>query len=251
MTVRTKLSADARMPVIRARRFDRDRDTPSKIENQLSRKQQAAFRRIATVLEYSRGGTTIFSEGEDAHFVYAVADGIVRVSRHTNQGRRQVLALMLPGDVFGLPDTGIYLNTAEVACPATLYRLPWVDLRDLMLREPSLQLSLLVKVAYDFREAQRRIMILGQHNTYQRLASLMLDFMEHPAFYQKKASYLTVPLTRFDIADYLGMAPETVARGFARLEREGLIKRLSSRQIQILNVDGLRDLQNRGWRSPA
>jgi CRP-like cAMP-binding protein len=251
MTVRTKTSGDTRMPVIRARRFDRDRDTPSRIENQLSRKQQAAFRRIATVLEYNRGGATIFSEGEDAHFVYAVADGIVRVSRHTTQGRRQVLALMLPGDVFGLPDTGIYLNTAEVACPATLYRLPWIDLRDLMLREPGLQLSLLVKVAYDFREAQRRILILGQHNTYQRLASLMLDLIQHPAFYEEETGCLTIPLTRFDIADYLGMAPETVARGFARLERESLIKRVSSRQIRILNADGLHQMQNRGRRTPA
>jgi CRP-like cAMP-binding protein len=251
MTVRIKTSGDIRMPVIRARRFDRDRDTPSKIENLLSRKQQTAFRRIATVLEYSRGGATIFSEGEDAHFVYAVAEGIVRVSRHTDQGRRQVLALMLPGDVFGLPDTGIYLNSAEVACPATLYRLPWVDLRELMLREPGLQLSLLVKVAYDFREAQRRILILGQQNTYQRLASLLVDFIQHPAFFEKKTGCLTIPLTRFDIADYLGMAPETVARAFARLEREGLIKRISSRLIRILSVDGLHHMQNRGRRSPT
>jgi CRP-like cAMP-binding protein len=238
----------ARLPEIRARLFDRARDTPSQIENLLSRKQQAAFRRIATVLEYRRGGITIFSEGEDAHFVYTVSDGIVRVSRHTDQGRRQVLALMLPGDVFGLPDDGIYLNTAEVACPATLYRIPWDELRDLMLREPALQLSLLVKVAYDFREAQRRIMVLGQQNTYQRLASLLLDFIQHPAFYDATAGTLTLPLNRFDMADYLGTAPETVARGFARLEREGLIQRISPRQTRIHSADGLRLLQGRGRR---
>jgi CRP/FNR family transcriptional regulator, anaerobic regulatory protein len=248
MTTAAKPSSRSRLPEIRARLFDRSRDAPSKIENLLTRKQQIAFRRIATVFEYRRGGITIFSEGEDAHFVYTVVEGIVRVSRHTDKGRRQVLALRLPGDVFGLPEAGIYLNTAEVACPATLYRIPWDELRGLMLREPALQLSFLTRVAYDFREAQRRIMILGQQNTYQRLASLLLDFAEHPAFFDSRNATLSLPLTRFDIADYLGTAPETVARGFARLEREGLVRRLSPRQTRIYSIDGLRRLQTRARR---
>ncbi|MDE2135308.1 MAG: helix-turn-helix domain-containing protein [Alphaproteobacteria bacterium] len=215
----------------------------------MSRKQQVAFRNIATVLECRRGGITVFSEGEDAHFVYSVAAGIVRVSRHSNDGRRQVLAFMLPGDLFGLPDSSVYVNSAEVACPSTVYRVPWIQLRDLMMREPTLQLTLLVKVAYDFREAQRRIMILGQQNTYQRLASFLIDFIQHPAFFDPKSTRLTLPLTRFDIADYLGTAPETVARGFARLEREGLLHRVNPRVTEIYNIEGLREVQRRNRRS--
>lgn len=242
-------SAGGRLPEIRARLFDRNRDTSARIENLLSRRQQAAFLRIATVLDFNRGGITVFSEGEDAHFVYTVADGIVRVSRHTDQGRRQVLALMLPGDMFGLPDTGMYLNTAEVACRSTLYRIPWQELRNLLQREPALQLNLLAKVTYDFREAQRRIMVLGQYNSYQRLASLLLDFLDHPAFYDGDTRILTLPLTRFDIADYIGAAAETVTRGFARLERKGAIRRLSSRHTKLLNPDGLRQILSRGRRA--
>lgn len=245
----TTTSSKPRLPEMRARLFDRTRDRPSQIENLLNRKQQAAFRKIATVLEYSRGGTTIFTEGEDAHFIYTVADGIVRVSRHTDAGRRQVLALRLPGDIFGLPESGTYLNTAEVACPSTLYRIPWYDLRELLMREPTFQLNLLTKVTFDFREAQRRIMVLGQHNTYQRLAGLLLDFAQHPAFFDADDETLTLPLTRFDIADYLGTAPETVARGFARLEKEGLIQRLNNRQTWIRDQEGLKRLQSRGRRS--
>jgi len=238
-------TTNPRLPEIRARLFDRERDPLSKIENLLSRKEQDAFRDIATVLEYRRGGSTIFAEGEDAHFVYSVAAGVVRVSRHSNSGRRQVLALMLPGDLFGLPDAGIYVNSAEVACASTLYRVPWEKLRNLMTREPSIQLNLLNRVAFDLREAQRRIMILGQQNTSQRLASLLLDFANHPAFFDDGRSEVTLPLTRFDIADYIGTAPETVARGFLRLEREGLIRRLTARLIQIRDLHGLHNLQMR------
>jgi len=234
-----------RLPEIRARRFDRELDPKTKIENLLSRKEQDAFRSIATVLEYSRAGSTIFAEGEDAHFVYSVAAGVVRISRHSDGGRRQVLALMLPGDLFGLPDAGIYVNTAEVTCPSTLYRIPWAQLRALMAREPAMQHSLFNRVSYDLREAQRRIMVIGQQNTSQRLASLLLDFANHPAFFDDARSIITLPLTRFDIADYLGTSPETVARGLLKLEHDGFIRRVAPRLIQLRDAKGLQDLQRR------
>jgi CRP-like cAMP-binding protein len=243
--------AKSRLPEIRARRFDRERDPKSKIENLLTRKEQDAFCNIATVLEYRRGGNTVFAEGEDAHFVYAVASGVVRVSRHSDGGRRQVLALMLPGDLFGLPDAGIYVNSAEVTCPSTLYRFPWAQLRALLTREPEMQLNLLNRVAYDLREAQRRIMVLGQQNTYQRLVSLLLDFANHPAFYDESRAEVTLPLTRFDIADYLGTSPETVARGLLRLERSGLVRRITSRSIKILDLNGLLEMQRQKKRLDA
>ena len=236
-------SSRSRLPEIRARPFDREHDPKSKIENLLSRKEQDAFRKIATVLEYRRAGSTVFAEGEDAHFVYSVAAGVVRVGRHSVGGRRQILALMLPGDLFGLPDAGIYVNSAEVTCPSTLYRIPWLQLRNLMALEPSMQHSLLNRVAYDLREAQRRIMVLGQQNTRQRLVSLLLEFANHPAFFDERRSEISLPLNRFDIADYLGTSPETVARGLLRLERSGLVRRLSSRLIKVRDLQALLELQ--------
>ena len=230
-------------PEIRARPFDRISDRPSGIENLLSPKEQQELRSIATVLDYRRGGITIFSEGEDAHFVYAIDEGVVRISRHAENGQRQILAFMVPGDLFGLPQDGIYVNTVEVVCPARIYRFPWQRLREIMVREPQLQLNLLVRVAYDLRQAQRQIMILGQQSTYQRLAIFLLEFLRYPEFYDAKRSRLSLPINRFDLADYLGIARETVARGFARLEREGLARRLKSGSIEILDVNGLRQLQ--------
>jgi len=232
------------LPEIRARSFDQSRDSHSLIENLLTEKQQQDFRKIATVLEYRRGGSTIFAEGEDAHFVYSIAAGVVRVSRMSQNGRRQVLALMLPGDLFGLPDGGIYVNSAETACPATLYRVPWQKLQSLMLREPALQLNLLNRVAYDLREAQRRIMVLGQQNTRQRLATLLLDFIVHPAFFDEEQSLLALPLSRFDVADYLGTSAETITRGLGHLEAQGVIRRVDARTLEIRNLEGLRMLQN-------
>jgi CRP-like cAMP-binding protein len=235
-------------PEIRARPFDKISDRPSGIENLLSPREQEELRAIATVLDYRRGGITIFSEGEDAHFVFAIDEGVVRVSRHAENGQRQILAFMVPGDLFGLPDDGIYVNTVEAVCPARIYRFPWQRLREIMVREPQLQLNMLIRVAYDLRQAQRQIMILGQKNTYQRLAVFLLEFLRYPEFYDAKKSRLNLPINRFDLADYLGIARETAARAFARLEREGLARRLKSGSIEILNVNGLRQLQRAGKR---
>ncbi len=230
-------------PEIRARTFDRVTDRPSQIENLLSPKEQDRLREIATVLEYRRGGLTIFSEGEDAHFVYAIDEGVVRISRHAENGQRQILAFMVSGDLFGIPDGGSYVNTAETVSAVRLYRFPWHQLCRIRLDEPQLQLNMLIRVAYDLRQAQRQIMILGQQSTNQRLAFLLLDFLRLPEFYDERDGRLRLPINRFDLADYLGIARETAVRAIAKLERDGLVKRIDAETIQILDIGGLRALQ--------
>jgi CRP-like cAMP-binding protein len=234
--------AKARLPEIRARAFDREQYPRTQIENLLSRKQQTKLRGTGIVLEYQRANSTIFSEGEDAHFVYSVMRGVVRVSRHSNSGRRQVLAFMLPGDLFGLPDAGLYVNTAETVSPASVFRVPWQQLRGMMLQEPDLQITFFTRVAFDLRQAQRRIMILGQQNVSQRLASFLLDFMQHVDFYDERRRQLTLPLNRFDLGDYLGTAPETVVRAFAKLEGAGIVRLISPRVIEIPNISALQKM---------
>src|SRR6202012_1233397 len=144
---------------------------------------------------------------------------VVRVSRYTESGRRQILALMLPGDVFGIPEAGIYVNSAETVCPASLYRMPWQRLHEMMLEEPEMQVSLLMRVAFDLRQAQRRIVMLGQHNITQRLASFPVGVSQHPDFFHRRPPRVDGPARRPDLGDYLGAAAETVARALSSLER--------------------------------
>jgi CRP-like cAMP-binding protein len=208
------------------------------------------LRAIATVLEFQRGNATIFSEGEDAHFVYSVASGVVRLSRHTESGRRQIIALMLPGDLFGMPEEGIYVNTSETVCPATLYRLPWLKLQNILNEEQEMQNSLLVRLAYDLRQAQKRILMLGQQNITQRLAAFLLELCQHSDFFDKHTRVLYLPITRYDLADYLGTSPETVVRVLAKLESAKIIRRLSPKQVELLDQTALQKMLSVKRRSP-
>ncbi len=241
MTASAATRTKIRLPEMRARPFNRRTDNPSEIENLLPRRQQAHLRAVATVLDYRRANNTVFSEGEDAHFIYSVASGVVRISRHTESGRRQILALMLPGDLFGIPEAGLYANSAETVCPAMLYRVPWQLLREIMLKEPEMHASLLARIAFDLRQAQRRLVMLGQHNITQRLASFLLELSQHRDFYNRRTRRLEMPLTRHDLGDYLGAAAETAARALAGLERAHVIRRVSPRVLEITDIERLRD----------
>jgi len=232
--------AKARLPKVIAREFCATGDQRrSPLGNILSPGEQTELARIATILEYQAGGVAIFSEGEDTHFLYLLDEGVVRISCHLPDGSRQVLGFMWPGDLFGLAEEGRYVNTAESLTPATIFRFPLERLRGLLHREPILQLHLLTKAAHELRRAERQIIILGQLYNVKRLASFVLDCRQHIGFFDSQARVLHLPMSRFDIADYLGTSPESIARAFAILEHKGFLRRISPRSVKLLDADHL------------
>ncbi len=228
---------------IRARPIAGTNVQPQAVRNLLSREEQERLLHNATTLVYRRGGCTVFSEGETAGFFYFIDEGVCRISRCAENGRRQILAFRVPGDVLGRPDNGRYVNSAETVGPARLYRIAWLRMQQLMQADPQLQVHFLTKVADDFRQAEHRIMTLGQQNTCQRLASFILDLLHRPEFFDETRSLLELPVNRFDLADYLGTVTKSSERAFARLESEGLVRRVASRTNEILDIAGLQRVQ--------
>jgi CRP-like cAMP-binding protein len=234
-------SLDLLMPVIRGRQFDATCGA-SKISNLLSPHQQERLRSISKLMDCSQGEETVLKEGSAANFVYLVSHGLVRLSRSLTSGRRQVLAFMFPGDVFGFPEQGIYVNSATAMANSVLFQVPWDKLNSLMQRDAQLKSTFLVRMAFDLRQAQRRILILGQQNVSQRLATFLLDLIEHADFFDTATKQLNLPVSRFDLGDYLGTSGETVVRTFSQMEKEGLLIRLSPRRILIPDTVSLENL---------
>jgi CRP-like cAMP-binding protein len=226
---------------LRARPFDGTAGNPGTVINLLSDSQQQKLRSITTVVECKRG-LTIFSQRGEAHLLYVVDKGMVRLSRCAENGQRHILAFMIPGDLFGLPDNGHYVDSAETVSATRLYQIPWQQMQQMMLAEPQLQLALFTKLMHDFHQAQLRIMHLTKQNICQRLASFLLDLADGPDFNPSR-SVLKLPVNRFDLADFIGSAPESTARAFAKLESLGLVQRVTSRTVEILDQEGLRSVQ--------
>ena len=113
----------------------------------------------------------------------------------------------------------------------------------LMVAEPKLQLAVFNKVVHEWLQAQSLIMVLGQQNTHQRLASCLVNLLRVPQFFDEQSARLRLPVNRFDLADYLGVASRSAERAFARLEEQGLVRRVTPRIIEILDMDRLKSLQ--------
>jgi CRP-like cAMP-binding protein len=96
------------------------------------------------------------------------------------------------------------------------------------------------KVAHELLcNAQRQIIVLGQFNNVKRLASFLLDCRQHLDLFESQTRRLLLPMSRFDIADYLGTLPESIARAFATLERGGFLRRTSPRSVVLADPDRL------------
>lgn len=176
-------------------------------------------------------GRTIFSEGDHAGPLYQVTFGMVRSYRILADGRRQICAFHLPGEVFGL-ESGSERHFFADAIVRTGLR----ALRSTASAEPIDELLALAMTS--LVRAQDHMLTLACQGAIERVASFLLEMAgrQHAA----GDSVVDLPMTRTDIADYLGMTMETVSRAFSKLRRQGVICLPDTHRVEIVRCDELR-----------
>jgi CRP-like cAMP-binding protein len=199
----------------------------------LSTIEAKELEQLADVVECDAANAQILLRGEPAKYLYLVITGIVAADRTLPGGERQVIAFYWPGDVFGLDENGVYLNSARTLTPCTLYRFRVERLSRFLRQRANVQHNFLVKALHDLRKTQRQVVLMGRLNVARRLARFLLDCAEHASYFNTKTQVLTLPMTRYDVADYLGTSAETATRALSRLEQGGLLKRLDGRAMQL------------------
>ncbi len=209
----------------------------------LSATDKIELGRLGQVIEYKTVGSLIFSQGDEAAYLYLLASGVVRTHHVLNNGERQVLAFHWPGDLFGLAENGKYLDSSETVASSRVYRFPVGKLEQFLLMNPSIQESFFVKAVHDLRNTQRQLIIMGRFDISRRLAAFLLDCSVHESYFDHRTAILTLPMNRYDIADYLGTSAETVTRALSRLESEGMVHRVTARKIE-LQLDALKTFVN-------
>jgi CRP/FNR family transcriptional regulator, nitrogen fixation regulation protein len=184
------------------------------------------------------GNAEIFGEGEPADYVYKVLSGSVRTYRVLSDGRRQITAFHLPGDVFGLESAEDHSCSAEAINQATVL----VVKRSTMLatadREPNVARELWRLTARALRQSQDHSMLLIK-SAQERVASFLLEMAG-----RLSASAVELPMTRQDIADYLGLTIETVSRTLTQLQGAATIELPASRRIVLRNRSALNRLDS-------
>lgn len=172
----------------------------------------------------------VYGEGEPAEFIYQVVSGAVRTYKILNDGRRQICAFHLPGDVFGLEAADEHSFSAEAVSQSTILVIKRSTVTALAAKDPAMSRQLWNLTAGELQKMQDHVMLLIK-NAQERVASFLLQMAKRmPA-----ANEIELPMSRQDIADYLGLTIETVSRTLTQLETQATIALPSSRRVVLRN----------------
>lgn len=174
----------------------------------------------------------IIAEGKPAVAMYRLVSGMARSYKTMADGRRHISAFLSSGDVFGFEVGDEYQLSVDAVTECKL-----VKLRRLSADDVSEAIELCQYAMRSLTKAQDHARTLGCLSAGQRLAAFLLHM-----YALQCDETVVLPMSRQDIADYLGSTVETVSRGLAQFEREGLIKLTSARRIRLLDKRALRSV---------
>jgi CRP/FNR family transcriptional regulator len=200
---------------------------------------------LLTPVELNRG-EPLLDEGEPADYVFNLTAGTLKLYRLLPDGRRQITGFLFPGDFLGLADRSDYTCSAEAVTEATLCRFPRKNLENLFSEIPHLEGRLLGMARTELAESQDHMLLLGRKSAKERIASFILMLSNRAVRRGLGANPVSVPMSRNDIGDFLGLTTETVSRTITSLKRSGIIAADSDRKISITNPDDLAELAEGG-----
>jgi CRP/FNR family nitrogen fixation transcriptional regulator len=182
--------------------------------------------------KYNRGAE-IFGEAEPAEYIYQVIDGSVRSYKLLSDGRRQINAFHLVGDIFGLENGDNHRFTAEAIVETIVRLVKRVSLSHIAETDAIIARDLLNMTASNLQRAEEHMLLLGRKTSLERVAAFLLEMDRRLT----AAGVMALPMCRRDIADYLGLTLETVSRALSILHDKGLLGFLGQTQRQIVLLD--------------
>ncbi|WP_027548570.1 helix-turn-helix domain-containing protein [Bradyrhizobium sp. WSM2254] len=200
---------------------------------------------IVSLNEFTyRKGTEIYGEKEPADYVYQVRSGAVRSYKLLSDGRRQIGAFHLAGDIFGLENGKEHRFTAEAIVDTTVRLIKWQSLELVAESDAMVARNLLSMTTTNLQHAEDHMLLLGRKTSLERVAAFLLEMDKRLS----GVDVMALPMSRRDIADYLGLTLETVSRAISHLHDLGVLGFIGNTQRQIVLLDRQQlaslDLQN-------
>ncbi|WP_426954414.1 Crp/Fnr family transcriptional regulator [Muricoccus radiodurans] len=194
----------------------------------LHRFSRAALRRSHAPQE------EIFCQGTPLRHLTNVIEGTIRLSRTLPDGRQQVVGFAQPGSLLGLRSGATHGHSATALTPARTCRVPWPSLEKLLGAYPTMERRLRRIACEELEVAEEHMMTLGRKTAPERVATFLLRLADRAAV-RGETGPLSLPMSRADIADHLGLRLETVSRAFSDLQRRHVIRQEGARQVIILD----------------
>jgi CRP/FNR family nitrogen fixation transcriptional regulator len=185
-----------------------------------------------------RSGRELYAEGDSATYWYRVTSGVVRTCKLLPDGRRQIDDFLFPGDVFGLEASGEHMVGAEAVTNAAVVSYSRNRLDSMAEDDTRLSARLLQLTLKQLGKAHGRLLLLGRKTAEEKLATFLLEMLDR----SDEHGALDLPMSRTDIADYLGLTIETVSRTFSLFRRDCLVELPNAHRVIILDRHALEEL---------
>ena len=181
-------------------------------------------------------GQPLFHEGDPVTRVFTLTRGCIKLYKLLADGRRQVTGFMYPGDFLGISIDDEHAFTAECLTEAELCWFPRKRFDPFVGEHAELERALYRVAANELAAAQQQMVLLGRKTAAERVASFFITLADRAERRSHSAArFIDLPMSRSDIADYLGLTKETVSRVFAVLKRDRLIRLAAMDRVEILD----------------
>jgi len=188
-------------------------------------------------------GEYIFRDGERSETLFVVNEGLIKLTKMSPDGKEQIVRLLFPGDFFGLfsllRNENHYLNAETVGASTIICYIEKKDFLNTMEKNAELSHRFLLTVNDRLYESDESVGFLSFMEVEQRLARALILF--HDKMNAKNGTF-TLPITKKDLASYIGTTPESVSRKLGSFMSQKLISMDGLRQIQILELDQLKQV---------
>lgn len=202
---------------------------------------------LETVVRHSRPllrrKEVLYHQGDDFESLYVIRTGSVKTFMLNEHGEEHITGFYLPGDIIGIDGVSHsrHATTAVALESTSVCALPFNALEKLAASMPEVQRYVFQVMAKEILQDQKMMLLLSRKTADQRLAALFLRFSQHLQARRLVSEEFVLPMSRGDIANYLGLAIETVCRVMTRFQKMKLLK-VEGRSIRLLNIDALQAL---------
>ena len=205
------------------------------IFNHLEKEQMDEISATAHTRQFKKG-EFIYQPQEESNSLYIVHKGFVRIYRLTESGKEQLVRFLGPGDFTGemaLFRSSLHDSFAEAARDTAVCVITKDDLQPLLATYPAISLKILAEFSNRLDQSERQTTIVATEKVEIRLAMFLVELLEDGS------NIATLPMSKKDLASFLGTTPETISRKLSSLEDRGLIRQISNKQIEIMDADEL------------
>ncbi|SCW87598.1 CRP/FNR family transcriptional regulator, anaerobic regulatory protein [Rhizobium mongolense subsp. loessense] len=201
---------------------------------------KALFRRQA--LNRIEAGSTLFLEGDQAKHLYEVVEGVLRIFKIIGDGRRIITGFLYPGDLVGVSLRDRYLYSAEAVTLTRFRTFGRREFQDAVNSSPLLRPQLFDRLCDEMAAAQNQMVLLSRKGAEEKVCSFLLARLRHQQQMNPLTMVIDLPMTRLDIADYLGLTTETVSRTITKLTGSGILVPEGRHGLRILKAKTLENI---------